>query len=64
MTALHRAAGWNTNEKVAEVLLRHNADVTAKARGSSTLPGVAWRVTRSGAMWLGYIISISLTVNH
>ena len=52
---LHWAAVHNTNEKVAELLLRHNADVTAKARGSTTLPGVAWRVMRSSAMWRGYI---------
>jgi len=45
-TALHCAAGENTNGKVAELLLRHNADVTAKARGSTTLLGAAWRVTR------------------
>ena len=33
MTALHLAAANNTNEKVAELLLQHNADVHAKARG-------------------------------
>ena len=46
-TALHYAAQLNSNEKVAELLLRHNADVTAKARGSTTLTGVSWRVMRS-----------------